>query len=173
MIQKCNCSSDIIGKSPSFENVDFCDKNETNNECMERFQEVYYNSESLYCRNECPLECDSIKYDIKSYVNSYPSQYYAKFIKKWMANKNLRLSDNDYDKSFVRLRIGYESMEYSITEQKISITLNQLIANIGCYLGLCIGVTILSAFEVMELIFDLIMLPIRKRKLSEKKKLVK
>ena len=59
------------------------------------------------------------------------------------------LMEDDYSKSFVRLNLKYENMEYTITEQKISITLNQLIANIGGFLGLCIGVTILSAFEVL------------------------
>ena len=165
LIRQCNCSSDmIIGNSPSFDKVDFCDKNATNNECMRKFQENY-DTDSWHCRNECPLECDSVKYDVKSYVTSYPTNYYwHDELKYWANKKKINLMGDDYSKSFVRLNLKYENMEYTITEQKISVTLNQLIANIVGFLGLCIGVTILSAFEVSELIFDLIMLPIRKKK---------
>ena len=153
IINICNCS---LYQLDFFQNTtNFC--SEKSHECAE---DVIYNfnrSQSLNCENECPFECNSIKYDVSANTFNYPTKSYAEnVLLDWVKkDKDQNISLENIYKSFIKVNIYYKSLEYISTNQKIQITTQTLVASIGGYIGLCVGLTILSAIEVLILIIDL------------------
>ena len=87
---------------------------------------------------------------------------YAKYINE---NRNLSsdfgfkpVSVEQAEKSFVYTRIFYESLSYTLTTEAPKIDLVSLLANIGGTLGLFLGVSALSACELVEVLIQIILL---------------
>ncbi len=84
------------------------------------------------CSPYCPLECDSITYETSLYSNKI-----------------------DF-KNAVSFSIFYESLEYTLIDQKSKMDVFDLISNIGGNLGLFIGISFLSLAEFIELLIEII-----------------
>jgi hypothetical protein len=70
--------------------------------------------------------------------------------------------------SILGLTITYSDLTYTLIEENLAITFAQLISNLGGSLGLCIGISLLSIFELFELITDLGVLCVRRKLLKRK-----
>ncbi len=92
------------------------------------------------CEKQCPMECDSISYSLSVHTNS------------------INLNGNS------RVYIYYHDFYYtSITEQPKT-TFDQLISNIGGLLGLFIGGSLMSFFEIFELLISILVIIFKSRK---------
>ena len=60
----------------------------------------------------------------------------------------------DIDKAVLRVNVFYETMSYTTITETLSITPETFFSNIGGTLGLCLGVSILSIVEILELIIN-------------------
>ena len=76
------------------------------------------------------------------------------------------MSVEQAEKNFVYTRIFYESLSYTLTTEAPKIDLVSLLANIGGTLGLFLGVSALSACELVEVLIQIILL--RKKSKSSK-----
>ena len=143
----CNCSStsvtwDIKGL------LKICDSKEDNT-CADNIFKML--NENTNCTNDCPDECESIYYSLTSKnkqlgkFDKYFFGYYA---------QDLNIKEENIIKAFGNIHINFESLEYTENIHQISMSLQVLIANIGGYLGLCIGITMISGVEIIVLIFD-------------------
>jgi len=96
------------------------------------------------CEKECPMECDSISYSLTLQSNYLNSEGYS------------------------YVNIYYPDFYYtSITEQPKT-TRDELVSNIGGLLGLFIGGSLLSFFEIFELLISVLVILFKKRKKTEK-----
>jgi hypothetical protein len=106
--------------------------------------EIYKNlikkgiSKSL--ESDCPLECDSIKYEISHSFN------------KLIIKNETSLSNK------VQFIVYYERPEYTVIDQIAQMTVFDLISNIGGNLGLFIGISFLSFAELIELLVEIILI---------------
>jgi len=92
------------------------------------------------CEEQCPMECDSISYSL-----TIQSNY-------------LNLSGNSH------VNIYYPDFYYtSITEQP-KMTFDNLIGNLGGLLGLFIGGSLISFFEIFELLISVLVIMFKNRK---------
>jgi len=96
------------------------------------------------CTPFCPLECDSIKYEV--------------------TNTFTKLSDNEFNTLFdingstnnlIWVNIYYENLEYTSISQVPHMDLFDLISNIGSNLSLFIGISFISLAEIIELLLEL------------------
>jgi len=92
------------------------------------------------CKDYCPFECDSIRYSVNSY-----STYRAE----------------------TRFCVYFESLKYTLISQIQKEKEFDLLSNIGGILGLFIGVSFVTLFEIGELLIE-ILLFIFKRKNNNK-----
>ena len=108
--------------------------------------------QDFQCSLDCPLECETIEYSVSTLTSLYPTDYYAKFILPYYyQNKfNNTLPSISYYRSFAKINIYYEKLQYTKTSELASMTLPNLVANIGGYMGLCGGISFLSVCEVFE-----------------------
>ena len=107
----------------------------------------------------CPLECNQTSFKISLSSARLQSNTYAKYINE---NKNLssdfgneRVSEEQAEKSFVYALIFYESLSYTLSTESIKTDLVSLLVNIGGTLGLFLGVSALSACELVEVLIEI------------------
>ena len=58
----------------------------------------------------------------------------------------------NFYKNLLSVTIFYEALEYSLVEEKARLPLESLIATIGGHLHLFLGMSVISFFEIAELI---------------------
>ena len=106
----------------------------------------YFLSEEIdrFCSKKCPLECKTENYDIFQ-------------------------TKTEYYPNILNLFISYNSLSYLNYEESPTVSIYNLVSNIGGVIGLLLGMSLLSIFEVLELIFINIYLII-KHKLIEFRK---
>jgi hypothetical protein len=91
------------------------------------------------CEQYCPLECDSVSYSTE--VTSVPNE-----------------------KREIHLRIYYENLQYTSITQIPKEEVFDLIASLGGSLGLFIGLSFMTVFEIGELLIESFFLLLERRK---------
>ena len=103
--------------------------------CLLKSKENFYSNEIMQnCKEYCPLECET-----KSYLTQISS-----------ANKFTKNTDN-----ITRIRIYFRTLKHTLITQEPYMKLNYLVSNIGGILGLFIGISFVTLFELAEIIFEL------------------
>jgi gas vesicle protein len=96
------------------------------------------------CSEYCPLECDSmsLSYSISTF-------------------KDL---ERKHKSDYILIRIYYKTLKYTSITQQAKTKPEQLISNLGGYLGLFVGLSFVSLFEIIEIIIEFIHILLRKQK---------
>ncbi|XP_045176235.2 FMRFamide-activated amiloride-sensitive sodium channel-like [Mercenaria mercenaria] len=177
VINKCSC---IPNEAPDIdfgEDVDVCNSKD---ELCTFEVELMLENGTLQC--DCINHCSEFVYGKTISGRLWPHKdYLEKIIMKDMCAKNLtslakackqvdaKNQQFDYDRyrnNFVRVIIYFEDLNYQkITEEPFYTTV-RFICDIGGAMGLFIGVSILSLFEVLQLILELV-LYLKDRKLND------
>ena len=90
----------------------------------------YKNKLRKVCEKYCPLECDSVSYTLLE--NSF------------------RLND-----SLTGFNVYFRSLQYTLITQDPKMTIFDLFSNIGGLLGLFVGLSFASLFEIIELLIQI------------------
>jgi hypothetical protein len=111
-----------------------------------------YQVDVVKCATEyCPLECNSIEYDltVSSTISPTLNDYNSLDISSIM-------SYEEYRTQFVNIVVYYSQLEYTLIEETPATTLASLIANLGGTMSLIVSVSFFTIFEIGELIFLLL-----------------
>lgn len=157
IVQNCGC---YIPKIPNFDDSRVCNGHDILECGYTQYHEFYTTQLSNQCFVECPQECDSIEYDLSSSVMDFPSPFYADlFIRKHKLfpdnYKNLTTFEN-IKQSVVKINIYFSDISYTSIKEVPAKTFEQLIGDLGGILGLCLGASLLSFIEIVELVAQLI-----------------
>lgn len=110
------------------------------------------------CFSECPLECNSISYNLFTSEAIYPSQFYSDFIINNQNNTKIHnkgfTNINKIKQSSLVVNIYYSDLSFTSVNEIPSKPLKQFIADLGGSLGLCMGCSILSLIEIIELFIE-------------------
>ena len=125
----CNCQNPEIGSV-----WELCHARSKNPTCTEDYRDQFENNNNLVekCSDYCPLECDTITFSYSLTTDQFPA-----------LNSSL-------------IRIYYNSLRYTSITQLAKIEPEQLVSNLGGYLGLFVGISFVSLFEIAELIIEII-----------------
>jgi hypothetical protein len=117
---------------------------------------AYYAGVEKECSKMCPLECKIEQYDL------------------FLLSNELR-DDSKLDeyKYLIEVDLSFDSVSYLNHEESPSITIYGLISNIGGAIGLLLGMSLLSIFEVLEMIIISIFLSVKYKLKSFKTKKIK
>lgn len=126
------------------------------------------------CVDQCPHECSSTTYDLSISYGEFPSRIYMENLMRrdqtglyrwaFQAYQDGNSSGYQIDSlvlaraSLVKIFIYFEDIKYTRISEAPTITFVDLIANIGGTLGLFIGISLLSFVELIELIFDIVVI---------------
>ena len=105
------------------------------------------------CTTLCPLECDSVYYDVlsslsKLVVNKDGIEYFNKFM-------SFKINENHSADHLIGFSIYFNDLKSTKISQTAKFELFDLISNIGGLLGLFTGFTFLSCIELLELILEI------------------
>ncbi|CAF4233535.1 unnamed protein product, partial [Adineta steineri] len=117
---------------------------------------------TTYCP-DCTQECIFSDFIIKSTSLLAPPEFLMNDIKQFVESSNIPLPTNwsttwmyDIQSSFISLEVAYETTRTEIYSQQATITVVDVISNIGGNTGLWIGISFLSLMEIVEMIYRLL-----------------
>jgi hypothetical protein len=134
-IKKCGCNlyNDYLNVDTD---VRFC----LNSKDLACFLEIYYNYSREECEKmSCPLECNSIEYDLSLTSLSQPDYI--------QSTKNNNIAN---------IVVYYPTLEYTIIKESPQTTELGLFAKIGGTLSLFIGLSLFTLFEMVEILILII-----------------
>lgn len=145
---KCNCSL------PSLDDVikiTCISKSKKNAACSRDFLENFQKSNPFeICSDFCPLECDSINYEIQ--LDSMPLPTNGRvsqgfYLKKFNSYENV-------SKSFISINVYYEELKYTLITQHPKMQIFGLVSSIGGIFSLFLGMSLLSFIEIFEILIE-------------------
>ena len=159
--------------SPSLHSNAPC-MNTTQLDCvLDIVSEFMLNEVKTKCK-ECPLECESEKYDLKITQAGFPTESYADsliklkpHIFKDFIEKNYS-QDIFYDKlrqNLLSFSVYFKEMKYIRIEQSIKTTIEDLVSSVGGTLGLFLGVIFLCLIELLQILFNIFFVDFSKKML--------
>jgi len=126
---------------------------------------------SNICFQYCPLECDSITYQISTAFSNYPSYNYAKnlLMTNPMITSKFQNETLTYDlikQSVLSLNIYYDKLSYIQISKDTKTEIVDLVSGIGGLLGLFLGMSFLSFAELLEMIVETIVIILTRQKID-------
>ncbi len=160
---QCQC---LDGSLPNIYNQSSICNNLTALQCIQATKSKYFANETLVkeCYLYCPLECSSSSFIYSGSISRYPSMYYVKYLQNRLntfskilaPNQSTKyLNSNNITKNIVLINVFYDDLLTTFIEEIPAINFDFLIGNIGGYMGLFTGLTLLSFFEVIELFIEI------------------
>ncbi len=170
------CPEETSTKSKNFKQIKpvYLLANKISGGCVEK---TYYNltNQNLYslCRPVCPMECDSISYELSTSFSLFPSDSYAEYLISNSIKKSKPPTVTDALQSVVKklgrnltveylqrtlisLNVFYEEFKFTSISQVPEFSFVNLIANIGGFMGLFLGTSFLSFAELIALMYELV-----------------
>ena len=115
-----------------------------------------------HCISLCPLECDQqlFKTSLSSgHLNSNPN-FFQNIKEKLNLSRDFIYRDIRDDvilrESFIYVNLYYESLSYTLTTESPQVDLVSMLGSIGGNLGLFLGVSVFSLFEIIEVIIEIV-----------------
>jgi len=126
----CECKNKQLGNVWSN-----CYNKSNTNDCTFKFKASFYEANIAdKCDQYCPLECDTVSYEVNSYSKLFgiPIQY-----------------------NNTRIKVNYKDLKYTLISQQPKMLVTDLIANIGGLFGVFLGCSFLTFIEIFEHIIEL------------------
>jgi hypothetical protein len=156
-----NCNLDI--ELSNYINIlEYYEKNETQMNCIiNTYNDLVHGKINDICIPLCPLECDSISYEISTSFSKFPKLKYANELKN---NKKIKskyplgynITYDDLLKNMIAFNVYYNDLKYTKISQIPKTLLVDLISNMGGILGLFIGISFLSFGELIEMLLEVL-----------------
>ena len=156
-IDKCGCYfygyPKLDGRIPCI--------NLTQNYCVLQNYKEYINNISAICGPSCPLECNSGEYQIATSSSQYPTRQYAEnFLinNPIIASKfpNGTLNYEIIKQSVLSLNVYYDTLSYTEYIESPKLEIVDLVSNIGGIIGVFVGASLLSIFEIVEVAIEIL-----------------
>ena len=107
------------------------------------------------CYPLCPLECNTTEYNAYQSINMFSKDVYLdvikakkKFISKY---DNKTLNDQAIINGILKVNIYYDSLSYTQITESVSMNQVSLLAAIGGFMGLFLGMSLMTLVELLEI----------------------
>ena len=113
------------------------------------------------CLNKCPLECNSIKYEMQLSTLSYPNEQILQLLKELYKDQS-SLFDN-YKESAYSINVFYPYLDYTQITQSPKTLPIDLISQIGGSLGMFLSLSLFHFAEFIELIIESLLILFKRK----------
>ena len=175
--KKCNCYDASIRYFNERSSFLPCEsKNET--QCQIDSMRVFaVKGYKKMCNDECPAECYTTSYSFTTTATLYPTRSYAYSLLKDPSmierfENKANVSYETLKESILNVNIYFDSLELTRIEQSKKMEISDLVSGVGGTLGLFLGISLLSIFEFIEIILEILFSKAKKLK-SNKIKILK
>ena len=111
------------------------------------------------CLPLCPYRCDSIYLTKRVSVSTYAKPQELRGLisqNTYLQEKWTNLTYNEMKEHVLKIRIYFGDLQYTYMNQIPKMSATDLISSIGGTLGLFLGMSFLSVFEIFGLLFQLL-----------------
>ncbi|XP_022296643.2 acid-sensing ion channel 4-B-like [Crassostrea virginica] len=122
--------------------------------CVRKAKEKFDSSLSIKNNCKCPLSCHQVAYDLDFSSAKIPSTKYEEYF----STQNLQ----DLSTNHIELRFFYHTFFVENVQQVPKIDLTSVLGNVGGYMGIFLGASLLTLMELLE-VFMVAMFLISKR----------
>jgi hypothetical protein len=130
----CQCKKVELGKI--LENCWFVEEKFDFSSCTWKYMSEFQKNNLVEkCSDYCPLECDSMSFSFS--IFPFKDSYYNQ-------------------PNSTTVLVYYKTLKYTSIIQQAKTKPEQLISNLGGYLGLFVGISFVSLFEITEIIIEII-----------------
>jgi hypothetical protein len=160
IIKNCQCYDlnfpKLYDAEPCFSDDEF--------KCSETTTKLFLSKEvDDNCLRFCPLECESVEYDFYSSFGNFPTQnmYYllSDNLNYLFFGKNLTESQiKDYFMKSIAIDVYYTDIGYTKISESPKTSISDLFSNVGGTLGLFVGISLLSVIEIVEILFEFVLI---------------
>ena len=154
LIESCGCYDPLL---PPFDAKKEC-RTIYDLNCDYHFFKRFTININNYCSKFCPPECNKMVYTYTTYNAQFPTKYYAEhFIKDFLKSKNPNSSNIDYktiQDSNLAVSIYFKDIKYNLVQELLETSKFNLLSQIGGTMGMFLGASILSFFELFEIIIE-------------------
>ena len=161
----CNCTDPVYN---SFYDLNYCKTKEEEWNCINKIYNNFItdNGTRAFCEPFCPLECNQTRFYISLSSSKLNMDFYSKTIDEYaqyygIISENETLSSEDKMNSIIKFNVYYGSLSYTITTESPAMDIVGLLSNIGGTLGLFLGVSVLTAVEIIEIFLQAILISIK------------
>lgn len=161
VLKKCGCQDPAFYSIP---NEPIC-ITLSNVSCNLKAYLIFYGSNNIktLCEPECPLECESQSFGLSVSTSGYPTEGYAYQLTKLSGNiwsnvfPNIsQVTQEELKERTLSLSVYYGEMKYISIEELQKTNFLDLIASVGGTLGLFLGMSFLSFFEIFDVVIEAI-----------------
>ena len=103
--------------------------------CIDQNETIFYNSNAIdKCYEQCPIECNSVQYELSTSFAYYPTYWYeSQMLNSSLVNNILDLNSVNasyalLDSSILMVNVYYDEMFYTVVDDKAEMTVEYLIA---------------------------------------------
>ena len=133
---------------------------------LEYLKEFRNNLQFSKCYQYCPLECDSLSYNIKINTESFPvSGNLSDSFKKEYAYLQRFNTYEEVNRHYIGLRVYYKDLKYTLVTQQPKTEVFNFVSNIGGIFGLFLGISFLSFIETIEILSEIFLIIISSNKI--------
>jgi hypothetical protein len=161
-IDDCNCTSNSFF---SFFNITNC-QTESQSICsFNTYLETILKNENFINQNciengLCPLECNHTEFRISQSYSKFSIGNYVDYVLNHPGFKSKydekEMSLEDVENGIVKLNIYYDSLTYTESTESVSINFVSLFSSIGGFMGLFLGMSVMTLVEILEIIINIL-----------------
>lgn len=123
--------------------------------CMAEIHENETHGFYATCKKMCPKECNEVNYSYMASFGKYPSVSRAHIFKKnSKALANYKVEEIGHN--VLKLNIYFDKMSYHVISESPEVNFGTLLADYGGIIGLFLGLSLLSVFEIFNIIHTVI-----------------
>lgn len=160
VLKKCNCIDTSFYSLP---NKTFCLDVKDLICDLSSFLEFFSNNNwKSECGNNCPLECESQNFQLTVSTSVFPSKAYANqlinhstLLNRYYGNATSQVTLDQLKNNLLAVDIYYSDMKYTSIEEIEKTSFLDLVAGVGGTLGLFIGMSFLSFFEIIDVLLEI------------------
>ena len=153
IVKQCNCRP--LGYTPGQTDIRVCSPRKSGG-CVKNAIQAYRSSDSSsMC--DCPTPCNESTYTTSLSMSVFPSDIVSREYEDKLLNGKISVNESDTNstpfdlrKNLVYLDIFYNELSVTQFIQVPSMTWSELLADLGGQMGLFLGMSVITAAEVIE-----------------------
>jgi hypothetical protein len=157
ILNKCNCYDYTVSTIP---NSIPCDEYSLANCSYPTFLDFYLSNKSVLCFDECPENCFTIEYGLSLSYLDFPTKFYSDFLigfdKIKYPNTSRNFSSHEQVKSTtLAFNVFFDDISHTIIEDHPVTSIEKVVADLGGFMGLCVGTSLLTCVEIFDLLINI------------------
>ena len=114
------------------------------------------------CIPQCPLECNRTEYKAFLTNSHFSSEIYLDFLRAKPVFKSKYEKDeltlDVISQEIVKLNVYYDSLTYTVMSEAINTNIFSLFSSIGGFMGMFLGMSLITLIEILELLIRAILI---------------